>query len=161
MEAAIRSRRQIVASLTFSAFATVLPFHAGSALARNGHGRGGGDGDSGGRGESGGSGKGGDASNGRGGNNQGNQGRGNGVGMAADAKGSSDAAGRQEGSKADGPTSAGSMRAGRGLSVRHRNGIAEEVNSRGRYVMRDNRGRTIVDRRATKSDRDRLRSFFD
>ena len=155
MEAAIFSRRQIVASLTFSAFAVVLPFRAGSALARNGHGRGGGDGDSGGRGGSGGSAKGGDGDSGRGGNNQG---RGNGAGMAGNAKGSSDEAGRKVGSSADGPDS---MKAGRALSVRHRNGIAEEVNSRGRYVMRDNRGRTIVDRKATKSDRDRLSSFFD
>ncbi len=49
----------------------------------------------------------------------------------------------------------------RGISVKHRSGIAEEVNNRGRYVMRDNRGRTIVNRAATSSDLDRLRSFID
>ncbi|MBB4349832.1 hypothetical protein [Aliirhizobium cellulosilyticum] len=48
----------------------------------------------------------------------------------------------------------------RGIRVRHGSGIAEEVNDRGRYVMRDRSGRTIVNRAATKSDLDRLRSLI-
>jgi hypothetical protein len=155
MEAAIRSRRQMIASLTFSALVIALPFRAGSALARNGHGGGGGDGDSGGRGGHGGAGRGGNGQGGRGGSSQGGDGRGTG------AKGHSNTRGRQDGANAESPNAPGSTRADRGLSFRHRNGIAEEVDSRGRYVMRDNRGRTIVDRTATKSDRDRLRSFLD
>lgn len=45
------------------------------------------------------------------------------------------------------------------VSVKHENGIAEEINGRGRYVMRDAQGRTIVNRPATGADIDRLNAL--
>lgn len=42
-----------------------------------------------------------------------------------------------------------------GLEVVHRNGIAERIR-RGRYEMKDSKGRTIINRAATNADRQRL-----
>ena len=39
--------------------------------------------------------------------------------------------------------------------VRHRNGLEESI-VRGRYIMKDNRGRTIVNRQASRADSKRL-----
>jgi hypothetical protein len=44
------------------------------------------------------------------------------------------------------------------IEVKHRSGIAEETRG-GRYIMRDRRGRTIINRAATTADKDRLRSL--
>jgi len=44
------------------------------------------------------------------------------------------------------------------LSVRHSDGISEVVRN-GRYIMKDAKGRTIVNRRATLGDEIRLRFF--
>ncbi|OHV77306.1 hypothetical protein LCM4573_08575 [Rhizobium sp. LCM 4573] len=44
------------------------------------------------------------------------------------------------------------------IEVKHRSGIAEETRG-GRYIMRDRRGRTIINRTATTADKDRLRSL--
>jgi len=44
------------------------------------------------------------------------------------------------------------------VDVRHRNGITETLR-RGRYIMRDSKGRTIVDRQATANDVRRLNRF--
>ena len=43
-----------------------------------------------------------------------------------------------------------------GLSVRHSDGISEVVRD-GRYIMKDSKGRTIVNRQATLADEIRLR----
>jgi hypothetical protein len=45
------------------------------------------------------------------------------------------------------------------MEVRHETGI-EETLSNGRYVMRDRRGRTIINRAATPADAARLRSMI-
>jgi hypothetical protein len=45
---------------------------------------------------------------------------------------------------------------GAGIEVVHRNGMRERI-SRGSYKMTDNRGRTIIERRATGADLARLR----
>ncbi|KIV60771.1 hypothetical protein SZ54_4972 [Rhizobium sp. UR51a] len=45
------------------------------------------------------------------------------------------------------------------MTVRHKDGISESV-QRGRYVMKDAKGRTIVNRDATVSDEQRLRAFL-
>ncbi|KQS75242.1 hypothetical protein ASG25_21065 [Rhizobium sp. Leaf384] len=45
---------------------------------------------------------------------------------------------------------------GQALSIRHRNGFREQLTG-DRYVMRDAQGRIVVDRRATRADRERLR----
>ena len=47
---------------------------------------------------------------------------------------------------------------GNDVEVVHASGIKEEVEN-GRYEMKDARGRTIVERRATAADRARLGSF--
>jgi hypothetical protein len=46
------------------------------------------------------------------------------------------------------------------VEVRHRNGV-REILSNGRYMMRGNRGRSIVDRIATPADRSRIQSLLD
>jgi hypothetical protein len=141
--------------------ATLFPFHADSALARGGHG--GGDGNGGGRGGGKGSGNVGGADGGRGGNRGGNGEKSTGEANGAGSRGL--AGGQSSGTQENGPAQGVNMTPGRAtdrsLSVRHSNGMAEEIDSQGRYVMRDNRGRTIVNRSATQSDLDRLRSLTD
>jgi hypothetical protein len=44
------------------------------------------------------------------------------------------------------------------MEVRHWNGMSERIKD-GRYVMKDAKGRTIINRTATTSDQSRLRSF--
>lgn len=147
MEVAIHSRRQIISGLMLALLSGLVPFGARSAVARNG-GQGGGNGGGGsGRGggsNSGNSGRGGEAG-GRAGDG-GRSNRGQGTDTAAETR-------TPDGRSQDETVSADARR----IRVRHGNGIAEEVNDRGRYVMRDRSGRTIVDRAAKKSDLDRLR----
>jgi hypothetical protein len=45
-----------------------------------------------------------------------------------------------------------------GSEVRHANGMSEKIID-GRYIMKDAKGRTIINRTATSSDQSRLRSF--
>lgn len=154
MEIAIHSRRQIISGLTLALFSGLMPLGANSAIARNG-GEGGGNGRGGGNGNSGNSGRGGGQGGGNG-NGQGNGKSGNrSSGNSSRSSASSIGADRAESRRQNDSVSVdnGSIR------VRHGSGIAEEVNDRGRYVMRDRSGRTIVNRTATKSDMDRLRSF--
>ena len=47
---------------------------------------------------------------------------------------------------------------GSAMEVRHWNGMSERIKD-GRYVMKDAKGRTIINRTATTSDQSRLRSF--
>ncbi|WP_245426287.1 hypothetical protein [Phyllobacterium bourgognense] len=44
------------------------------------------------------------------------------------------------------------------MEVRHANGMSEKIVG-GRYVMKDAKGRTIINRTATSSDQSRLQSF--
>jgi len=44
------------------------------------------------------------------------------------------------------------------VQVIHRNGLSEELGN-GRYRMKDAKGRTIVDRRATNKDSARMRDL--
>lgn len=163
MEIAIPSRRQIISGLTLALFSGLVPLGANSAIARNGgEGRGNGGGRGGGNGNSGGNGGNSGRGGGPGGGNNGN----------GEGKGRGNSGSRSSGNRSRSSSfSAGSTRAesrsqkdsvsvdNGNISVRHGSGIAEEVNDRGRYVMRDRSGRTIVNRSATKSDMDRLRSF--
>lgn len=150
MEVAIRSRRQIISGLMLAFLPGVVSFDAKSAMARNG-GQGGGNGGGGGGREGGGS----SGNSGRSGgaeSREGNGGRGNrdrSADTAAEAR-TTDSRSQKDAVNVD----------NRGIRVRHGSGIAEEVNDRGRYVMRDRSGRTIVNRAATKSDLDRLRSLI-
>lgn len=150
MEVAIRSRRQIISGLMLAFLPGVVSFDAKSAMARNG-GQGGGNGGGGGGREGGGS----SGNSGRSGgaeSREGNGGRGNrdrSADTAAEAR-TTDSRSQKDAVNVD----------NRGIRVRHGSGIAEEVNDRGRYVMRDRSGRTIVNRAATKSDLDRLLSLI-
>jgi hypothetical protein len=120
------------------------------ALAGNGNGNGnsGGNGNGGGNG-SGGSGNGG---SGNGGGGKGNGQGGNSAGNDRDSPaGSSSSKGSQSNALSGGEPD-------RGLAVRHANGTTEQIVD-GRYEMRDARSRTIVNRRATTSDRSRLESL--
>lgn len=102
-----------------------------SALAKNG-GNGGGNGGGKGGGDGNGSGKGNDGSNG---------------------KSSSD---KSSGTSAKGTTVEDGTSA---LGVHHDDGMSEEIKG-GRYIMKDARGRTIVNRRATSADEKRLQSLI-
>lgn len=77
---------------------------------------------------------------------------GNGGGNGNQGRGESETRGNSQGAKNKGITGKGG--AG-GLAVRHRDGISEVVRY-GRYIMKDSKGRTIVDRRATLADEVRL-----
>ncbi|HTO34364.1 MAG TPA: hypothetical protein VL202_24815 [Pararhizobium sp.] len=107
-----------------------------------------------------------DGNNGNGGSSgSGNNGGGNGNGGGKENRGSN------EGTSNQGKSDAGAVGAGpkdgkakgsisqdrtAGMEVRHSDGISEEIRE-GRYIMKDNRGRTIVNRRATFADTIRLR----
>ncbi|MND90619.1 hypothetical protein D3C80_827060 [compost metagenome] len=150
MEVAIRSRRQIISGLMLAFLPGVVSFGAKSAMARNG-GQGGGNG-GGGSGREGGGNSGNSGRSGGAESREGNGGRGNrdrSADTAAEAR-TTDSRSQKDAVNVD----------NRGIRVRHGSGIAEEVNDRGRYVMRDRSGRTIVNRAATKSDLDRLRSLI-
>jgi hypothetical protein len=154
MEVVIHSRRQMISCLALSALAAPLTFRFDLALARGDDrdgGNRGGDADSGAEGGNGG--RGGKAGDSSGGETRGSE-------RSGDHEGRRSADDARDNSSSDGPNDAGREQSQR-LRIRHGNGIAEEVNDRGRYVMRDNRGRTIVDRVATRSDIERLRSLVD
>jgi hypothetical protein len=92
------------------------------------------------------------------GNNGNSGGNGNGAGNSNGNKGgNSETPGNSnsQGTKDKGVTTKGSPTA---LSVRHNDGISEVVRN-GRYIMKDAKGRTIVNRRATLGDEIRLRFF--
>jgi hypothetical protein len=150
-EVVIHSRRQIIIAAVLAPLLLPTLMSADPAMARNG---GHGDGSEGGRGGSDSGGKGGDkGDSGRG--SSGDSGRGEARGVGRNSKTSGDDADIGQGRSAGNAAGSG----GRAISVRHRNGIAEEVNARGRYVMRDAQGRTIINRAATGADIDRLTSF--
>ncbi|RVL94551.1 hypothetical protein [Sinorhizobium meliloti] len=83
-------------------------------------------------------------------------GNGNGRGGGSNGKGGGNSnSGRASGRAATSVEGGGSI-----LRVRHRDGISEVIEG-ARYIMKDSRGRTIVNRRATSADRRRLLSFID
>ena len=125
------NRRLFLATLVAAAAFTAQPAGAQG----NGHGNGNGGGGNG----NGGSGNGG---NGSGGNGNGG-GNGNPAGTESEA-GAAAAPGPDEGANA-----------APGLSLRHGNGFEEEIDA-GRYEMRDNQGRRIVNRAARTADYLRL-----
>ncbi|WEZ85394.1 hypothetical protein P6U16_25070 (plasmid) [Rhizobium sp. 32-5/1] len=90
------------------------------------------------------------------GNNGNSGGNGNGGGNS-NKGGNSETPGNSnsQGAKDKGVTTKGSATA---LSVRHNDGISEVVRN-GRYIMKDSKGRTIVNRRASLRDEIRLRFF--
>ncbi len=122
-----------------------------SAFAKSENGNGNGGGNANGNGNAGENGNGNSGDNGNaGGNGKGNSGgnsQSNGSGARGDANMSSPTATRAtEGS--DGS-----------IDVQHRNGITETLRA-GRYIMKDARGRTIINRRATSADNQRLATFL-
>jgi len=80
-------------------------------------------------------------------------GKGNGGGNGNQGAGKSETRGNSQGAK--GQSSQGKAGSA-GLSVRHSDGISEVVRN-GRYIMKDSKGRTIVNRQATLADEIRLR----
>jgi hypothetical protein len=106
------------------------------AAAKDGHGHGGGNG------------------NGSGGG-KGNGGKGQGKGKAGASPGQ-----RARGSvRQVTPATGDSFVIGGGtIEVVHRNGMRERIRS-GRYLMKDGKGRTIIERAATKADLSRLRDL--
>jgi hypothetical protein len=152
-------RRTFLACLVVAAFtATTTPVLAGG----NGNGRGGGNGSSGGTGSQAGNGKGGGAGNGNASSNGNGSGAsgGRGGGSANGSGKSADSEGKRTGRKTvDKRPAAAETPAKVDRSVfrvKHGNGFRETL-SRGRYVLQDNRGRTIVDRVAMPKDYARLR----
>ncbi|THK36625.1 hypothetical protein EHS39_18805 [Ensifer sp. MPMI2T] len=101
-------------------------------------------------------GKGGGGGNG-GGNGRGGNGGGNSSGNASGGSSNSRSSSASTGASAKSTTVRDN---GSGLSVRHSDGISEEIRG-GRYIMKDSRGRTIVNRRATSADAKRLQAFVD
>ena len=86
---------------------------------------------------------------------------GNGNGNGGNGKGGkSSSASSRSPESLDPGTGGGRTASGNAISigVRHGSGIEEEL-ANGRYVMRDNRGRTIINRAATAADRARIRSL--
>lgn len=87
--------------------------------------------------------------NGNGGSNDGGHGNGGGKGNGSGKASERGAAGNS------GQNRAGVEQSGQALEMRHANGITETLR-KGRYSMRDNKGRVIVDRIATAKDRSRF-----
>ena len=127
------NRRLFLATLVAAAAFTAQP--AGAQGNGNGNGNGGGGNGNGGSGNGG---------NGGGGNGNGGNGNGGGNGNSAGTESETGAAAPDEGANA-----------ASGLSLRHGNGFEEEIDA-GRYEMRDNRGRRIVNRAARTADYLRL-----
>lgn len=122
-----------------------LKLHLHTALAKDGNNGGGrGAGNAGGNGNGGGRGQGNAGDNGNG--------AGGGQGNTNSAEGAS-----KEGRT--GRDNNGSVESKGSLEVRHPDGMSEKIQN-GRYVMKDARGRTIINRSANSSDRSRLRSFI-
>jgi hypothetical protein len=127
-----------------------LHLQAQSAWAKDG-GKGGGNGGGGGNGNAGGNGGGNGNAGGNAGGNGGNNGK---AGKSDNAGTRSDA----EGETANRFTPESLNMDGSAMEVRHTNGMSERI-ADGRYMMKDAKGRTIINRTATSSDRSRLQSF--
>jgi len=93
-----------------------------------------------------------------------NGGSGNGKGGGdgnGNGKGNDSSNGKSSGDKSGGASGKGTTVAddASALGVRHVDGMSEEIIN-GRYIMKDARGRTIVNRRATSADEKRLQSLI-
>lgn len=84
------------------------------------------------------------------GNGNGGKGNGNGNGGRNGKGGAS--------SNSTGNAQPSAAPSGASAVVRHRNGLEESI-VRGRYIMKDNKGRTIVNRRASRADSERLKAL--
>jgi len=97
------------------------------------------------------------AKNGGSGNGKGGgDGNGNGNGKGNDSSNGKSSGDKSGGASGKGTTVADDASA---LGVRHVDGMSEEIIN-GRYIMKDARGRTIVNRRATSADEKRLQSLI-
>jgi uncharacterized protein YdeI (BOF family) len=84
---------------------------------------------------------------------------GNGGGSGG-GSGGGNAGGNSGGNSRSNSSSRGNAKAnGQDVRVRHEGGISEEIVN-GRYIMKDARGRIIINRRATANDRKRIASFL-
>ena len=163
--------------ITFQGWAPVLSQSAANARDGKGGGNGNGNGGRGGNGKGGGqggNGNGGQGGNGKGGGQGGNGsggqgGNGNGgKGNASSTPGKNKSA-TQASTEGTADPAAGehynaktgdSIRVGDdSIEVRHRNGMREKID-RGSYEMKDSKGRTIIERRATDADVARLRDMM-
>jgi len=128
-----------------------------TAFAKNENGNGGGNGNgNGGNGGGNGNGNGGGNGNGNGGSGGGN-GNGN-SGGNGNSSGNSRSSSNGAGSTDRVPSTSGARvteDTDGSIDVRHTNGITETLRA-GRYIMKDSKGRTIIDRRATSADSTRL-----
>ncbi len=145
-------------TLSFGLFPTLTMNAAQAKEGNNGNGNGGGNsnGASNGNGNGAGNGNGNGAGNGS--SNAG--GNGNGKGGAGASGNSSKGGGSPPSSPSASAASGVQATEGTGgsVDVSHGNGITETLR-RGRYIMRDSKGRTIVDRQATAADVRRLNRF--
>lgn len=91
--------------------------------------------------------------NGGGNGNSGGNGRGGGSGGGSSK-------GRDSSTSGSSARGTGTGNNGSTLRVRHAKGISEEIRN-GRYIMKDARGRIIVNRSATEDDQKRLLSLID
>lgn len=121
--------------------------NGGNGGGNNGGGNGNGNG-----GNSGGNGSANGGGNGNGGSNDGGHGNGGGKGNGNESGSGSGKAPDPGAAGNSGQNRAGVQQSGQALEVRHANGITETLR-KGRYSMRDNKGRVIVDRLATVKDR--------
>ncbi|MBB6181765.1 hypothetical protein [Pseudorhizobium flavum] len=172
----MRTRRELLLSAVLTSAALLSPyrvaflnrgpsFTSNEAAAQgnsggNGGGNSGGNGGGNGGGNSGGSGGGNGSGNGNSGGNGGGNGGGNNGGNSSGRSSETRETGR---GTAPDPSRPGKGEVevrtnGSSITVRHPNGTVERI-VRNRYEMRDARNRRIVNRRATASDRARLRSF--
>ena len=94
------------------------------------------------------------------GGNSGDKGGGNSGDKGSDGKNNSaGTSGNVQGGQINHSTPAESVTIdGSAMEVRHWNGMSERIKD-GRYVMKDAKGRTIINRAATSSDQSRLQSF--
>ena len=105
--------------------------------------------------------------NGKGGGNCQGKGNGQGNGNSKGGAGKSEADGKGSsgksaaiGDKPANPSPGATVQvSGSNIDVLHRNGMREAVKG-GRYTMKDGKGRTIIERRATAVDAARLRSMM-
>jgi len=87
-------------------------------------------------------------------------GGGGGNGGSGGGSGGGNAGGNSGGNSKSNSSGRGNAKAnGQDVGVRHQGGITEEIVN-GRYIMKDGRGRTIINRRATANDRKRIDSFL-
>jgi hypothetical protein len=92
---------------------------------------------------------------GNGGGKGGGDGNGSGNGKGNEGSNGKSSSGKSSGTSKKGTTVEDDPSA---FGVRHIDGMSEEIKN-GRYIMKDARGRTIVNRRATSADEKRLQSL--